>query len=156
MSTKKRKRGLPDCAVVQDYIDYCHGFLYSDVKDENNTILYSIPRRVVQSMCRDVVRGVIIRQEENKPVGLLLPSLIEVRDHRAFLPIVGSPSDSMDYVSRLKGFIVAVYGTDGTNVERDDFIKKLTSPNLSRVQMQALYYHIFMLDEENRADFPRR
>lgn len=81
---------------------------------------------------RDVVRGVIIREKEGKPVGLLLPSEVEVRDHRAFLPIVGSPSDSTDYVSRIKYFIEAIYGTAGINDERDDFIKKLMSPNLSR------------------------
>ncbi|PRQ46521.1 hypothetical protein RchiOBHm_Chr2g0089921 [Rosa chinensis] len=96
-----------------------------------------------------------MRWEENKPVGSLLPSCVEVSDHVAILPAVGSGLDEdKDYQNKFREAVEAFLGFSGTHHhDRDNFFRRLRTP-LSRERFAALYFHRLLLNEAQRADFP--
>lgn len=72
--------------------------------------------------------GLLTRWDEDKPCGSLLPAGVEVRDHTALLPLVGSPLEDVDYQGRFKEMVEGVFGFDGKMEDRDSFYTLLSKP----------------------------
>ncbi|PRQ46414.1 hypothetical protein RchiOBHm_Chr2g0088841 [Rosa chinensis] len=152
MKRKQVPKSYPegDNVFVSDYIDFHGGNLFHEVKDSNRRTLFEIPLRDLQRFSRDVFSGVITRRREGKPIGSLLPKNLQVIDHRVILPKI-SESDGYDYERRVEEFFVAVF--PNPNAELADFLRKLRQPQLKMRQFESLYFHYFLLNEEQRADF---
>ncbi|XP_061992576.1 uncharacterized protein LOC133710507 [Rosa rugosa] len=101
---------------LQDYADFYENRLYYTAYNSANSFLFDILQPILQSLTRDLLRGVLMRWEENKPVGSLLPSCVEVRDHVVILPAVGSSlHEDKDYQNKFREAVEAFLGFSGTH-----------------------------------------
>lgn len=88
------------------------------------------------------------------PRGSLIASNVLVKDNVARLLDVNSSTDTIQYALRLQEHVDSVYGTTGWRPDWVDFLVRLKTPSLTRRQFDALYFHEFLHNQEQMADFP--
>ncbi|KAM5547713.1 hypothetical protein ABKV19_001936 [Rosa sericea] len=150
----KRRRRIPNGSTVQAYIDYHDGVVSRRVFSflEPKRELYRIPEEVFQNQTRGVMDRALYRSDHKLPIGALNPNNVRVVDNAVLLPEVGSGPEDYDYGGRTKGFVTGTFGETGDWEDRDHFLSLLGTAGLNRAQYNALYFHRFVLNREQRAD----
>lgn len=139
---------------MEEYVDFYGGTVFRTVYNSMGARVYDLPIEVLQQQTRDLLEALNYRWSHEIPCGSLIPSNVRVRDNVAMLPGVDLSADTRQYPLILQRHVEAVYGTTGSRQDRDDFLAKLKTPGLTRRQFESLYYHEFLQNQEQRADFP--
>ncbi|KAL6224013.1 hypothetical protein ACLB2K_002870 [Fragaria x ananassa] len=126
--------------------------VWSGLLNQNNRVLWLQADSLLQKITREVMDEVACRWSKNEPLPILNRDTVKVRDDKPIIP--KKHSLYTNHAERFREFILSVFGPAGDNRVLEDFLRKLSNPELSLFQFQNLYFHKFLQSREGITAFP--